>query len=208
MPKAGERKAGVRRGDDRGGRRSTRCAPAPESARIRALDRGVPGFRVARAPARVRRSKDNVGSTLSAGGRARQRHHGKTTELRNISPGETTVHGAPNNCCRSPDGAEQEPELTQNPGWNLMRPPARGRSRRRGGGRASPRGSLPPAPATARPPAQVWLTTGSGEAPTRETDVHFDSGTPPATLSNRGGRGECVSEIVASGPRSPTRRRG
>src|SRR6267378_63328 len=43
----------------------------------------------------------------------------KTTELENISPGETTVHGAPNNLLPLPQTElSKNPNLTQNPGWN------------------------------------------------------------------------------------------
>jgi len=43
----------------------------------------------------------------------------KTTELENISPGETTVHGAPNNLLPLPQAElSKNPNLTQNPGWN------------------------------------------------------------------------------------------
>src|SRR3989454_10581432 len=49
-------------------------------------------------------------------------------------------------------------------------------------GRPAP-GEPSPGPPPQGPPAQVWLTTGTGsKLLTRETDVHFDSGTPPATL--------------------------
>ena len=43
----------------------------------------------------------------------------KTTELGTISPGETTVHGAPSNLLPLPQGElSKNPNLTQNPGWN------------------------------------------------------------------------------------------
>ncbi len=43
----------------------------------------------------------------------------KTTELGIISPGETTVHGAPSNLLPLPQGElSKNPNLTQNPGWN------------------------------------------------------------------------------------------
>src|SRR6266705_3557781 len=43
----------------------------------------------------------------------------KTTELGTISPGETTVHGAPSNLLPLPRGElSKNPNLTQNPGWN------------------------------------------------------------------------------------------
>src|SRR5213593_1862752 len=43
----------------------------------------------------------------------------KTTELENIAPGETTVHGAPNNLLPLPQAElNRNPNLTQNPGWN------------------------------------------------------------------------------------------
>src|SRR6185437_16061371 len=41
----------------------------------------------------------------------------------------------------------------------------------------------PPAPPPPGPAVQVWVTTGTGsKLLSRETDVHFDSGAPPATL--------------------------
>jgi len=49
-------------------------------------------------------------------------------------------------------------------------------------GRLAP-GEPSPGPPPQGPAAQVWLTTGSGsKLLSRETDVHFDSGAPPATL--------------------------
>jgi hypothetical protein len=43
----------------------------------------------------------------------------KTAELEAISPGETTVHGAPNNLLPLPQAElNRNPNLTQNPGWN------------------------------------------------------------------------------------------
>jgi hypothetical protein len=43
----------------------------------------------------------------------------KTTELGAISPGETTVHGAPSNLLPLPQAElNKNPNLTQNPGWN------------------------------------------------------------------------------------------
>jgi hypothetical protein len=43
----------------------------------------------------------------------------KTTELETIAPGETTVHGAPNNLLPLPQAElSKNPNLTQNPGWN------------------------------------------------------------------------------------------
>jgi hypothetical protein len=43
----------------------------------------------------------------------------KTTELGTISPGETTVHGAPSNLLPLPQGElSKNSNLTQNPGWN------------------------------------------------------------------------------------------
>ena len=42
----------------------------------------------------------------------------KTTELENISPGETTVHGAASNLLPLPQAElDKNPNLTQNPGW-------------------------------------------------------------------------------------------
>jgi len=50
-------------------------------------------------------------------------------------------------------------------------------------GRLAPGEPSPGPPPPQGPPAQVWLTTGSGsKLLSRETDVHFDSGAPPATL--------------------------
>src|SRR3989454_8493442 len=49
-------------------------------------------------------------------------------------------------------------------------------------GRPAP-GEPSPGPPPQGPPAQVWLTTGTGsKLLSREADVHFDSGAPPATL--------------------------
>ena len=49
-------------------------------------------------------------------------------------------------------------------------------------GRPAP-GEPSPGPPPQGPPAQVWLTTGTGsKLLSRETDVQFDSGAPPATL--------------------------
>src|SRR5712664_3986173 len=46
-----------------------------------------------------------------------------------------------------------------------------------------PADAPPTPPPPQGPPAQVWLTTGSGsKLLSREADVHFDSGAPPATL--------------------------
>jgi len=50
-------------------------------------------------------------------------------------------------------------------------------------GRSAPGEPSPGPPPPQGPPAQVWLTTASGsKLLSRETDVHFDSGAPPATL--------------------------
>src|SRR3989475_11527699 len=64
-----------------------------------------------------------------------------------------------------------------------MRPPAWALVAIVACGRLAPGEPSPGPPPPQGPPAQVWLTTGSGsKLLTRETDVHFDSGTPPATL--------------------------
>ena len=50
-------------------------------------------------------------------------------------------------------------------------------------GRLAPGEPSPGPPPPQGPPAQVWLTTASGaKLLSRESDVHFDSGPPPATL--------------------------
>jgi glucosylceramidase len=67
-------------------------------------------------------------------------------------------------------------------------------------GRSAP-GEPSPGPPPQGPPAQVWLTTGSGsKLLARETDVHFDSGAPPATLIRIAvDEGTAYQEIVGFG---------
>src|SRR5712671_4135883 len=64
-----------------------------------------------------------------------------------------------------------------------MRPPAWALVAIVACGRLAPGEPSPGPPPPQGPPAQVWLTTGDGsKLLSREADVHFDSGTPPATL--------------------------
>src|SRR5213592_2954090 len=64
-----------------------------------------------------------------------------------------------------------------------MRPPAWALVAIVACGRLTPGEPSPGPPPPQGPPAQVWLTTGNGsKLLSRETDVHFDSGPPPATL--------------------------
>ncbi len=64
-----------------------------------------------------------------------------------------------------------------------MRPPAWALVAIVACGRLAPGEPSPGPPPPRGPPAQVWLTTVDGsKLLSRETDVHFDSGAPPATL--------------------------
>ena len=64
-----------------------------------------------------------------------------------------------------------------------MRPPAWALGAIVACGRLAPGEPSPGPPPPQGPPAQAWLTTGTGsKLLSRETDVHFDSGAPPATL--------------------------
>ncbi len=64
-----------------------------------------------------------------------------------------------------------------------MRPPAWALGAIVACGRLAPGEPSPGPPPPQGPAAQVWLTTGTGsKLLSREADVHFDSGIPPATL--------------------------
>src|SRR5947208_16700922 len=64
-----------------------------------------------------------------------------------------------------------------------MRPPAWALVAIVACGRLAPGEPSPGPPPLQGPAAQVWLTTGTGsKLLSRETDVHFDSSVPPATL--------------------------
>ena len=64
-----------------------------------------------------------------------------------------------------------------------MRPPAWALVAIVACGRLAPGEPSPGPPPPQGPPAQLWLTTGDGsKLLSREADVRFDSGTPPATL--------------------------
>jgi len=64
-----------------------------------------------------------------------------------------------------------------------MRPPAWALVAIVACGRLAPGEPSPGPPPPQGPPAQVWLTTGDGsKLLSRQADVHFDSGAPPATL--------------------------
>src|SRR5207249_4565092 len=68
-------------------------------------------------------------------------------------------------------------------------------------GRLAPGEPSPGPPPPQGPPAQVWLTTGTGsKLLSRETDVHFDSASPPATLLRIAvDEGNTYQEIVGFG---------
>src|SRR5438093_11347937 len=82
-----------------------------------------------------------------------------------------------------------------------MRPPAWALVAIVAGGRLAPGEPSPGPPPPQGPPAQVWLTTGSGsKLLSRETDVHFDSAAPPATLIRIAvDEGTAYQEIVGFG---------
>src|SRR6059036_2550959 len=64
-----------------------------------------------------------------------------------------------------------------------MRPPAWALGAIVACGRLAPGEPSPGPPPPQGPAAQVWVTTGTGsKLLSREADVHFDSGVPPATL--------------------------
>jgi glucosylceramidase len=68
-------------------------------------------------------------------------------------------------------------------------------------GHLAPGEPSPGPPPPQGPPAQVWLTTGDrSKLLSREADVHFDSGTPPATLLRIGvDEGTTYQEMVGFG---------